>query len=105
MTTRKLTEKNEENESNGSFPDENDAPLTLDQSMFVLSETIKQLHNRVNGVRFKEHRSDKAKLEHIRALVGISKVYSGLLRDSKISDMEIRLSDLETCMRDADDKN
>jgi hypothetical protein len=102
MKTQELTEKNE---ANGSFPGENDLPLTQDQCMLALSQTIKTLDTRLNGKQFKAQSSDKAKLEHVKALVGILKIYIGLLRDSQIIDMKIRISDLEASMRDADDKN
>jgi len=92
MTTRKLTEKNE---ANGSFPGENDALLTQHQCLLVLSQTIKILHTRVNGVQLKEKISDSANLGDVRALVAILKVYDGLLKDFIKTEKDNMLSDME----------
>jgi hypothetical protein len=69
--------------------------LTRDQVLQLSSETIRQLHQRVNGVRFKEQSSDSARLAHVRALTALMQLYAGLLKDAELIDLERRISDLE----------
>ncbi|HNX18260.1 MAG TPA: hypothetical protein PKM50_08055 [Methanoregula sp.] len=91
----KTTEKNENNEGNTNALGKNAEPLTRDQVLRLSSQTIRQLHKRVSGTRFKMQSSDNAKLSHIRALVQVLQVYSSLLKDHEIEDLEKRIEELE----------
>jgi len=91
----KTSEKTTENEGNGTGSGKNAEPLTRDQVLRLSSQTIRALHKRVNGTRFKVQGSDSAKLSHIRALVQILQVYSSLLKDNEIADLEQRIEELE----------
>jgi hypothetical protein len=75
----------------GKIPDR----LTRDDVIRLSSQLIQSLHKRVSVARFKEQKSDGAKLSHIRALIGILQVYGVLLRDYEIEDMEKRIAELE----------
>ena len=83
-----------ETESNQN-PSGKNIPLTRDQVLQLSSDTIRQLHQRVNGVRFKEQSSDSARLAHVRALTQLIQLYSGLLKDAELIELERRISDLE----------
>jgi len=83
-----------ENESS-PLPSGKNNPLTRDQVLQLSSETIRQLHKRVNGVRFKEQSSDSARLAHVRALTALMQLYAGLLKDAELIDLERRITDLE----------
>lgn len=93
MQTRETSEKNE----GDRIPSEKKGakPLSRDECLLMISETIKKLHTRVNSVRFKEQSADGAKLAHVRALVAILTVYSGLLKDSDLLQLEERITKLE----------
>lgn len=88
-------EPNENEGSRGNSSGKNAEPLTRDQVLRLSSQTIRQLHKRVSGVRFKEQGSDGAKLAHIRALVQVLQVYGGLLKDQEITELEKRITELE----------
>ena len=79
----------------GSHSGKTDDPLTRDQVLRLSSQTIRALHKRVNGTRFKEQAGDSAKLAYVRALSQVLQLYAALLRDSEIIDLEKRIAELE----------
>jgi len=91
----KTTEKSANLEGNGTGTGKNAEPLTRDQVLRLSSQTIRALHKRVSGIRFKVQSSDNAKLSHIRALVQVLQVYSTILKDHEITDLEKRITELE----------
>lgn len=93
----KTTEKTTEIEGNGTGSGEiAEAPLTRDQVLRLSSQTIRQLHRRVSGgQRFKVQNGDSARLAMIRALSQFLQVYSSVLRDHELADLEQRIAELE----------
>ena len=81
--------------SRGSKARKNEEPLTRDQVLRLSSQTIRALHTRVNGTRFKEQAGDSAKLAYVRALSQVLQIYAALLRDSEMIDLENRIVELE----------
>ena len=77
--------------------EEKHAPsLTREQVLRLLSSsTIRQLHKRVSGTRFKEQSGDSARLSHIRALSQLLQTYAGILKDTEISTLDQRITELE----------
>ena len=91
-----MAETNENGSTQGIASGENGSePLTRDQVLRLSSQMIRQLHKRVSGTRFKEQRSDSAKLSHVRALVAVLTVYSSILKDCEITELDKRISKLE----------
>ena len=89
-------ELNENGNGQGSpFEEITAGPLTRDQVLILSSTTIRQLHKRVNVARFKEQRSDGARLSHVRALIAVLQVYSALLRDDDLETLKRRVEGLE----------
>jgi len=91
----KTTEKSPNLEGKGTGSGKNAEPLTRDEVLRLSSQTIRALHKRVSGTRFKVQSSDSAKLSHIRALVQVLQVYSTILRDHELADLEKRIAELE----------
>jgi hypothetical protein len=91
----KTIEKTTENEGNGTGSGKNAEPLTRDQVLRLSSQTIRALHKRVSGTRFKVQSSDNAKLSHIRALAQVLQLYGSLLKDHEITELEARITELE----------
>jgi hypothetical protein len=76
--------------------EEKHAPsLTREQVLRLSSSTIRQLHKRVSGTRFKEQSGDSARLSHIRALSQLLQTYAGILKDTEISTLDQRITELE----------
>jgi len=92
----KTTEKTKKNEGNDSLSGKNPPALTRDEVLRLSSQTIRQLHRRVSGgQRFKVQNGDSARLAMIRALSGLLQVYSSVLKDHELADLEKRIAELE----------
>ena len=70
-------------------------PLTREEVLKLSSETIRSLHKRISVIRFKGQAGDRDRLAYVRALVSLLQVYSGILKDQEIEDLEKRLDALE----------
>jgi hypothetical protein len=91
----KNTENNETSTETGDIPGKNPDRLTRDDVLRLSSNLIRSLHKRVNVTRFKEQRSDSAKLSHIRALVAVLQVYGAILKDDELETLKQRVEALE----------
>lgn len=92
----KTTPKTENNEESGTGSGKNLPSLTRDEVLRLSSQTIRQLHRRVSGgVRFKVQGGDSQRLAMIRALSQLLQVYSSVLRDHELADLEKRIAELE----------
>ena len=88
-------EKNGNGNDKGSGSGENSEPLTRDQVLRLSSSTIRQLHKRVSGTRFKVQGGDSARLSHVRALAQLLQLYGGILKDHEIGELDRRITELE----------
>ena len=68
----KTTGNNEKDGRDGSASGKNVDPLTRDQVLRLSSQTIRMLHKRVSGKRFKVQNGDSARLSHVRALAQLA---------------------------------
>lgn len=91
----KTTGNNEKDGRDGSASGKNVDPLTRDQVLRLSSQTIRMLHKRVSGKRFKVQNGDSARLSHVRALAQLLQLYGNLLKDQEIEDLEKRITELE----------
>ncbi|MCX6691015.1 MAG: hypothetical protein NTW33_02910 [Methanoregula sp.] len=89
------TETNEKDGIERSTSGKNTEPLTRDQVLRLSSQTIRQLHKRVNGVRFKVQSGDSARLSHVRSFSQLIQVYGSILKDTEITELAKRVSELE----------
>ena len=78
-----------------SNSEKKDVLLSRDQILQLSSQTIRQLHDRVSGERFKEQNGDTTRLAYIRALSQLLQIHAALLKDTEITEMEDRLAVLE----------
>ena len=88
-------QNNKSSQETDNIPGKIPNRLTRDDVLRLSSQMIRSLHKRVSGARFKEQKSDGAKLSHIRALIAVLQVYGALLRDDELETLENRVTQLE----------
>jgi len=59
------------------------------------SELVRILHRRTTAHRFKPSQHDASRLAYARATIAALQVYGGILKDTEISTLDGRISELE----------
>jgi hypothetical protein len=98
----KNTENTEMSMETDGLPKKIPDRMSRDDILRLSSHLIKSLHTRVSVTRFKEQKSDGAKLSHIRALIAVLQVYGALLRDDEIETLKQRVEALERVKGDVE---
>ena len=69
--------------------------IDRDKLLSLLGEIVQSQHKKITSGRIRDPRNEKIRLESVRVLAYLCSVYSGILKDRDLSEIERRLEVLE----------